>query len=138
MTTTWRTLGPNEIDHELLWSLLGIVTGALAVAMLLVFGLPPYVCPFKSFTGLPCVTCGATRALLALAQGAWRESLALHPLVCPGTLLGVVCAPYALAVSLFQRPRLRVELTARDWRLLRVTIVATTAVVWGYLIAVGR
>ena len=39
----------------------------------------PAACVFRQVTGVECPTCGLTRAFAALAQGAWRESLALHP-----------------------------------------------------------
>jgi hypothetical protein len=41
--------------------------------------LPFDVCAFKHLTGLPCPTCGLTRALCHAVRGHWAESLACHP-----------------------------------------------------------
>lgn len=38
-------------------------------------------CYFRRFVGHPCPTCGSTRAVLALARGAWLEELAWNPLI---------------------------------------------------------
>lgn len=38
------------------------------------------ICPLRLATGIPCATCGTTRALCALSQGQWLESLLLNPL----------------------------------------------------------
>lgn len=46
-------------------------------------------CPIKQATGWACPTCGLTRGVLALGQGAWREALHWYP----GLLLLVVVAP---------------------------------------------
>ncbi|MCG3119836.1 MAG: hypothetical protein ALAOOOJD_02373 [bacterium] len=45
-------------------------------------------CTFRAVFGLPCPTCGATRAGLALARGAWLTALAHNPLFVIG--LGVL------------------------------------------------
>ena len=39
----------------------------------------PFPCPFYSCLGIPCLGCGATRALRALAAGRLWESLRWHP-----------------------------------------------------------
>ena len=39
----------------------------------------PAACAFRQATGVECPTCELTRAFVSLAQGAWRESLALQP-----------------------------------------------------------
>jgi hypothetical protein len=41
--------------------------------------LPFEVCGFKWLTGLPCPTCGLTRALCHAVHGQWAESVASHP-----------------------------------------------------------
>jgi hypothetical protein len=38
-------------------------------------------CLFYELSGLPCPTCGATRATLAFARGDWLTALHLNPLV---------------------------------------------------------
>ena len=52
------------------------------------------LCPLRRFLGIPCPTCGTTRAVAALLRGNVREALALNPLMatflCVGMpLLGV-------------------------------------------------
>src|SRR5687767_15822799 len=37
-------------------------------------------CVFLRVTGVPCMTCGMTRASAHLAKGEWREALVRHPL----------------------------------------------------------
>ncbi len=38
-------------------------------------------CLFHQLTGLPCPTCGATRATLAFAQGDWLAALQWNPVI---------------------------------------------------------
>jgi hypothetical protein len=51
-------------------------------------GAPP--CVFRSLTGVPCATCGGTRALLALARLDVGAALAWNPLVAIGVAVFVV------------------------------------------------
>jgi hypothetical protein len=41
--------------------------------------LPVEVCAFKYLTGLPCPTCGLTRAVCHALRGDWISSLTYHP-----------------------------------------------------------
>ena len=41
--------------------------------------LPFDVCVFHRLTGLPCPTCGMTRAVCHAVHGHWAQSVALHP-----------------------------------------------------------
>lgn len=65
---------------------LGFLWGAVALALV---ALSPYAfrmaaglpaCPVKSIAGLPCLTCGTTRAALALAAFDLPAALAVNPL----------------------------------------------------------
>jgi hypothetical protein len=38
-------------------------------------------CLFKRLTGVACATCGATRSVMALGRGNWREAFHWHPVL---------------------------------------------------------
>jgi Protein of unknown function (DUF2752) len=138
MTATWRALAPGEVDHERLWLL---VTLALAAAVLLADvagGLDVGSCLLKIATGIPCPTCGATRALLALRTGHPADALAWNPLVTVAALAGAAYLAYAAWVLAFRRLRYRVRLSARDWTILRVTTALLVGANWIYLLVAGR
>ena len=42
-------------------------------------GLPAWVCPLRTATGIPCPGCGLSRALVALLHGHAADAVALHP-----------------------------------------------------------
>jgi hypothetical protein len=52
--------------------------------------LPFEVCVFHKMTGLPCPTCGMTRAVCHAVHGHWAQSIAWHPagLILAAGLLG--------------------------------------------------
>ena len=53
-----------------------LVAGAFANPL---HPLPIDLCAFRMLTGLPCPTCGLTRALVRAIQGDFAGSLAMHP-----------------------------------------------------------
>jgi hypothetical protein len=77
---------------------------SFAVARFLPVLAIPYACPFRAATGVPCATCGMTRAFVALAHGEVGAALAVSPL---GALGAAACwgfALLALARALLGRP----------------------------------
>jgi Protein of unknown function (DUF2752) len=58
---------------------------------------PPFVCPLRSITGIPCPMCGMTRAVVAAVHGEVFASLRYNP---AGILV------LALALVLILRPQL--------------------------------
>ena len=117
---------------------LGIgVMAALAVAVLHLDRLPILVCVFRAATGIPCLTCGATRALAELATGDVAGALAMNPLA---TLGAFALVPWGLGdLALLTRGRaLSLEVTPSGARALRVLAVAAVAANWAYLVSAGR
>lgn len=87
------------------WFLCGIAVLAVALAAHF-FGLT--LCPLKRLAGIPCPSCGATRACLALLRGDVRSALAIQPytLLALAALAACVLFPRlrALAAALWRRP----------------------------------
>lgn len=72
---------------------LPLLVAAGAASLLLGEALGLTVCPTAGLFGIPCPSCGLTRATLALLRGRIAESLALHPLVVvvlPALAVGVL------------------------------------------------
>ena len=117
---------------------LGIAAlGGVAVAVLHLDRLPILVCVFRAATGIPCLTCGATRAAALLATGDVAGALAMNPLA---TLAGLALVPWGLAdlVLLARGRALSVEIAPPAAWAVRGLAVAAVIVNWAYLLAVGR
>ena len=129
---TWRRA--DRLDRQVadLWA----VAAASAVALLpfwraVLPALP--VCPMRSLLGLPCPTCGATRAGHALADGQVLEAILYNPLVTVAALFFVTAG---LTAPLWVRlggavPEIRASLSTR------IALVAVLALNWTYVVARG-
>lgn len=117
--------------HEILWPPLGL--GALALARFAPLDRLGYHCPFHLITGLPCVGCGGTRALVALTHGELGAALALNPLalLLAGAFLAFVV--YA-ACALWLGRRWRPQPTRIQATLLRISAFGAVAANWIYLL----
>ena len=117
---------------------LGLGTAAaLAVAVLHLDRLPMLVCLFRAATGLPCLTCGATRALGELAGGNVPGAFAMNPLA---TLGAFALLPWGIGdLALMTRGRaLSVEVAPPASRALRVLAALAIIANWAYLVVAGR
>jgi hypothetical protein len=137
VTLATRRLRPGDVDHELLWSAVGaLVAGAAWAALRARVVLPP--CVFKAVTGVPCLTCGATRAIEAMAAGRFVEALWLNPMVTVAAAGWTAYVAYGIGAMTGAWPRVAIRLDARECTALRA--IATGAVVagWAFLVLEGR
>jgi hypothetical protein len=114
--------------------------GAAAAGTVWLLGLdhlPVTFCVFKGLTGLPCPTCGSTRALARLFGLDLAGAVAMNPLA---TLVAVVMAAWALAdlVLLPRHRSLKVEVSTRLGNWLRAAALLAFFLNWVYLLVVGR
>jgi Protein of unknown function (DUF2752) len=122
---------------------LGVIFAAIAILACAATGLlgldrlPFTLCAFKAATGLPCPTCGLTRALGRLFARDVQGALAMNPLAVLATL-GLVVWGLADLALLSSGRSLRLEVGPGLARLLRWTAVVALLVNWAYLVAVGR
>jgi hypothetical protein len=114
-----------------------LLLAAGATALLGLARLPFPVCVFKAVSGIPCPTCGSTRALACLAQLDFAGAFAMNPLAAAGAFVVGAWALLDLAL-LPQQRALALELRPALGRAARVAAVLALALNWVYLIAAGR
>ena len=130
-----RRLPPGEIDHELIWLSVSLVSLGLAAAWLTV-GLPWPRCVFHEITGLPCATCGMTRCGIQFFHGQFLAALKWNPLV-----FALLCALtafdlYAFATLATRGPRLRICFCTQAAKtFVRVAVIAALVLNWIYLLS---
>lgn len=78
---------------------------------------PPFACPLRSITGIPCPLCGMTRAVVAAVHGHFLDSLRFNP----AGILVVLLAIALLAGLRVQRMRLPTWL-----------LIALVALLWAW------
>jgi hypothetical protein len=96
--------------------------------------LPP--CPFRAGLGIPCASCGMTRAFVALARGDVAAAVAASPL---GALLAA--AAWGFAALAVLRPAIRFRWPDPGPAAARAAALAGVGALlvnWGWLVVSGR
>jgi hypothetical protein len=122
----------NE-DRQL--TLLWLAAAVSAVALRpLWLALAPLLrpCVFRGLTGLPCPTCGTTRAATAFLSGELGTAFAVNPLAALAGLVFVVGAPLAVAWTITKRELPLVTGPLPMWA--RVAAVSLIGLNWVYVI----
>lgn len=123
---------PGGIDFGLLY-------GGIAVICLLAFHYLPVrqlfpPCAFKYMTGIPCPTCGTTRAVMLLVQGDIAGSLFMNPMLSI-VLLGVVLwFVFSLVAWVMNLKQPSLSLSTREKDVVRLFAVLLFLANWVYLI----
>lgn len=127
-------------DLEVVAAIVGTL-GLLGFALLPLMELAPLAgdCRFKGWFGIPCGTCGITRALLLLQHGDLWLALRMNPLLIAATVAALCYTPIAwlLWLGKLPRPRLAAPSPAGRWLLLGLALGAFF-LNWGFLIMDGR
>ncbi len=128
-----RTIHPTRHRRPFVAPLL-LFAGYLAGEAILVAVGHPAPCLFRLLTGLPCPTCGTTRAVLCLLHLDVPGALAYNPLVT----LALLALPVAAALS--RVPRGRVWLGGFTRRPARHALLlgALLLLNWGYVLHAER
>ncbi len=119
---------------------LTIALGGLS-AVLLLMGrfwpfdrLPLVECPLRHLAGIPCPTCGMTRAFVALTHGEVGASLHVSPLGALLCLGAAAAAVYVvLRLSVWRRAWVLV-LTAREKQVAAIAALVAVGLNWAYLL----
>jgi hypothetical protein len=120
------------------------LVGALLLTALLLAPvelLAPWVgeCHFHELTGWPCMTCGITRALVALSRGEVLVALRMNPLLIGAVLAAFAYTPLAWVMWLRRWPRPRIALrTGRARWTAALAAIGLLLANWAFLIIDGR
>lgn len=120
----------------------GMATLVLSIAAVASFAaichvLGIVVCPLKRFTGVPCPSCGTTRACLAMLRGDVRSAFAIQPFAVT-LLFGVAPALLAATVVVGQGRMCAFLGALFARRPARWLCAALVAVDWIYVIRNGN
>ncbi len=88
------------------------------------------LCMFRNVTGLPCPTCGSSRAALAVVRGRPLEAIVFNPFV---TVAGALAIAWLTVRVGFGR-RIEIDLASRQRRLVWVAIGALLGANWVYVV----
>lgn len=121
----------GRIDFGLLYGGIALIILASARFLPLLSLLPE--CAFRRLTGFPCPTCGATHALVYLAQGEALAAFSSNPLVASAAMVAVFAFLSGLAALVFRFPRAAVAASEKEQGLIRAAAAVLFLIHWFYL-----
>jgi hypothetical protein len=117
----------------------GIIYGAIALLALYAARFPqiimfPSSCVFKRIAGMPCPTCGSTRAVLHLSHGEIIAALAVNPLTSSCFLAGILYFLYSFITLAPGIPRVGFAFSDAEKNALLAGAATLAMMNWMYLI----
>lgn len=98
-------------------------------------GLTTPLCPLHSMSGIPCPTCGATRAMAGLLHGNFKTAFLLNPLMTGLLITAELYVVYAAVVVIGRLPRVRIEsITCGKEQMIQMLAIVLIAANWIYVI----
>jgi hypothetical protein len=94
-------------------------------------------CPLKRLAGLPCPSCGMTRAFCRLMRGELGDALHVSPLGAALAVAALACAAWLVLRLTVARRGVALELSARESRAARAGVVAVVVGNWVWLVVSG-
>jgi len=97
----------------------------------------PSLCVFKNMTGVPCPSCGSTRATVQLLQGRFIDSILLNPLALIANILIVISSIWMFKDLIFKQETF-MPFLKKDWNLwLKIGLLIIVLVNWVWNIQKG-
>lgn len=135
MTFTRQTATARDTESLVAAVTAGVWTLAAAATFLPSVAAPR--CILRVLTGIPCLTCGAYRALQAMLQGRLGAAFHFQPLLTVLALLSIAWVCYATLGARLGIRRLRIHCTRREAALLAAAVVLAAVANWVHLIRAG-
>ena len=123
--------GKHPLSVHVVWMILLI--GAVAVYRFL----PPSTCIFHNLTGLPCLTCGASRAAEAFFSGDFIGMLYFNPLIVVFCGILFFSSLFKLLEFIFHF-ELKISVSRKFPVIARTLAITLIAANWLFLIMTGR
>lgn len=93
-------------------------------------------CGLKTLAGIPCVSCGSTRATIHLLHGDFATALYYQPMTMLIYAMLLTWGTLSLG-ALVKRRSLHLDLSRREDLAIKLTLVAIPLANWAYLIGNG-
>jgi hypothetical protein len=138
-TARGRRPSGSVVARHAVWP--AVALAVYVLAHVLVIALPalhdhaPTFCVFRAVTGVPCPTCGSTRATLALASGQLNLAFRYNPLISAAWLL----LPGSVLGAFVFRARSRsISPGTRRWAVRGVVLVLAVAGLANWVYVIGH
>jgi len=122
----------GELEFGIIYGTIALVAVGLARVLPLTKLAP--ACLFRSLTGVPCPTCGTTRALMHFSRGEMAMAISENPLFVLFLTLALLYFFVNSIAALLRLPRVVILLSSVERNLLTAAAGFSIAANWTYLV----